>query len=58
MKNFDDIFSRVDPEDLPIPEHPSVSRRKIKRGISQLQSTSRDCKKMLNSIRQSIEKNV
>ncbi len=58
MKNFDNIFSRVDNSKLPTPEHPSVNPRRINRRIAEVNSSILQCRKLLNSIYNSHKKNV
>lgn len=49
MKNFDDIFSRVDSKKLPTPAHPKVEERSVKRQVNSLKSGLKECAKLLNS---------
>ena len=58
MKNFDEIFSKVDGKRLPIPAHPDVEARAMRMRCNELKSSIRDCSNLLNSIYDKASKNV
>ena len=58
MKNFDEIFSKVDTKKLPTPAHPDVEARIMRMRCNELKTSLRECSNLLNSIYDKASKNV